>query len=302
MTTVSGYVRDVNGDLVADATVRLYRQDTGALLAEGVTGNGQGIEGDPYYDNIVALIHFDGTDDSSVFTDNGPLGLTVTGAGSAAIKTAQSKFGDSSLYLPGGLANSVNIASNAALSFGTDDFTIEMWFRPSDVSYHSLLGSSGYNGLGLRMLQSNIAMLQSTVVTVNFAIGYLLSTNTWYHVAVSRESGVTRCFINGNKISTDNTDTTSYSVNSSGLFIGYQYGSYDYQGYIDEVRITKGVARYTANFSVQAAAFPNQQFFPAIPTGQYIIGCGSYTGKVIGIAEHPTDTDAPPLILRTTPV
>jgi hypothetical protein len=75
--------------------------------------------------------------------------------------------------------------------------------------------------------------------------------NQWVHVAVTRNSGTTRLFINGNIEATLSNDTRNNTTGTNGLLIGRQLGSTtnDFNGYISDLRITKGHARYTANFT-----------------------------------------------------
>jgi len=88
-----------------------------------------------------------------------------------------------------------------------------------------------------------------------------ISTGTWYHVAFVRASGSTKMYLNGTNEGATYTDSTNY-LGSSGRPIiaadGYTLGSQAMNGYIDDLRITKGYARYTANFTAPTAAFPVQ--------------------------------------------
>jgi hypothetical protein len=86
-----------------------------------------------------------------------------------------------------------------------------------------------------------------------------ISTGQWYHVAVSRSGTTTRIFIDGTLEDTEASDTTSYNYSTDDLLIGRNgwndSGSQGFYGYIDEVRITKGVARYTDTFPEPTAPF-----------------------------------------------
>jgi len=84
-----------------------------------------------------------------------------------------------------------------------------------------------------------------------------LTTGQWNHVAVSRSGTSLKMFFNGTSVATA-TNSTSFGSASSGVFVGAYYdGTYPLNGYIDDLRITKGYARYTANFTAPTAAFPN---------------------------------------------
>ena len=84
-----------------------------------------------------------------------------------------------------------------------------------------------------------------------------MSTGQWYHIAVCRASGSTRMFVNGTQVGSTYVDTTTYL--QTPVFIGSSYlGTTELlNGYIDDMRVTKGLARYTANFTPPTTAFPN---------------------------------------------
>lgn len=94
----------------------------------------------------------------------------------------------------------------------------------------------------------------------DFTASWTPATNTWYHVAVSRQGTSLRAFIDGTQLGTTQTNSVNYvRVNSDPLYIGqYFAGSANryLNGYIDDLRITKGLARYTANFTPPTAPFP----------------------------------------------
>jgi hypothetical protein len=81
-----------------------------------------------------------------------------------------------------------------------------------------------------------------------------ISTSTWYHLAVSRSGTSTKLFVNGVQGGSTYTDSTNY-VSTTPSFIGALYDGSSLNGYIDDLRITKGFARYTSNFTAPTAAF-----------------------------------------------
>jgi hypothetical protein len=89
--------------------------------------------------------------------------------------------------------------------------------------------------------------------------GGSLSSSTWYHIAIARSSGSTKMFVNGTQVGSTYSDTQDYTA--SNIVIGadsYTLGADPFNGFIDDLRITKGVARYTSNFTPPTAAFPNE--------------------------------------------
>lgn len=218
-----------------------------------VTGSG-----DPYWANVVLLLHMDGTDASTTFTDHSSSAKTVTANGNAQIDTAQSKFGGASGLFDGS-GDYLSLTSHADFNFGTADFTIEGWVR-----FNSLTGAqsliSNYqntsNGFSLEMSASKL-QFNATGDGVDSQGVTTLSTGQLYHWAVAREGTNLRLFLDGQ---VEDTDTNSANITSTAILALGRLGSInaDYlNGWLDDVRITKGVARYTANFTVPSAAFPN---------------------------------------------
>lgn len=220
---------------------------------------------DLYYNSVAVLLHGDGTNGSTTFTDNGPSARAMTGSGNAQISTAQSVFGTGSILLDG-TGDYITTPSHADFNFGTGDFTIEAWIRPAAFSGDQVIAarfttwstSVGFY-FGTRAGSPNILIFRggdSLPITLNGNTA--LSTGTWYHVAVSRVSGVTRMFVNG--VAQTATHTGSVNITStSALAIGAGPATFNenFNGYIDDLRITKSVGRYSADFAVPTAAFPD---------------------------------------------
>lgn len=211
--------------------------------------------GDLYYDNVSLLLHCDGTDGSTTFTDHSPTPKTVTAYGNAHIETDQSKFGGTSAYFDG--ANDGLMLADLAL--GTDAFTIEMWVKTSSsVQYAQLIG----NEPGFTLMVNH-----ESSTSGNFALyvsGGLLLTSVsgdwndgaWHHIALVRLVNTFTLYTDGNA---NGTGTYTGSLSGSNLWLGRNnvYTPRNLVGYLDDIRITKGVARYTANFTPPTEAFAN---------------------------------------------
>jgi hypothetical protein len=179
--------------------------------------------------------------------------------GNAAISTAQSKFGGSSMFFDGTgdyLSATPRIQSNA---MGNANATIEMWVYTanSSSSLKCLVDTrSGQNtdtGFGIYQISNNV-VIYGAGVKGNAASQ--LTGNTWVHLAVTRANTTNYVFINGtlyNTFSYGNTLTSSNVTIASDVA-----GSNAFTGYIDDLRITNGFARYTANFTPTTTAFPLQ--------------------------------------------
>jgi hypothetical protein len=175
--------------------------------------------------------------------------------GGASISTTVSKFGGSSMYFDGTGDWLDILAANQLSNFSSGDWTIEAWiYRSTASANHCLLNfinSAGANaGLTLQVNSSN------QLVTDNGTAGALAAgtvpSNQWVHIAIARYSGTTTGYINGVAVGT----TTQAPSASQYLRIGaLGNGAYTYHGYINDLRVTKGIARYTQNFTPPTTAF-----------------------------------------------
>ena len=183
--------------------------------------------------------------------------------GNAQISTTQSKFGGSSMYFDGtGDYLIPNAATTDLYAFGTGDFTIEMWVYPVSSSTSSLYDSrpSGTNGAYLQIAIVSGQLLLGLNNTAILQAG-TISTNTWTHLAVSRSGTSLRGFINGTQVGSTVTNSTSLLNVAQRPVIGTNGNTVtieNFNGYMDDLRVTKGYARYTANFTAPTSAFPLQ--------------------------------------------
>lgn len=221
--------------------------------------------GDPNYASVSLLLYGNGLNATTTFTDSSPTPKTVTVVGGAQISTTQSRYGGSSMYFNN--SSYLSIATNASLTFNTDDYTVECWVRFDSVSTFRRLISSTIDGFlsstfCLRLNSSNsFYAFSGGAAGVTSSVTAVI--NTWYHVAVTRQAGTMRLFVDG---VLQGSEFSSNSTTESIRYIGgyYQLSSNEYHnGYIDDLRITKGVARYIANFT--PATTELQNFTPADP-------------------------------------
>lgn len=220
---------------------------------------------DTYFANVSLLLHCNGTDASTTFTDSGPVGHTVTAVGGAQIDTAQSKWGGASGLFDGG-DDKLTVPSHTSLDLTTGDFTIEFWMRPSDVSSApwSPMGrpaSSGATPWGFAFDESTgelsfYAHNGSDSLVVSIIGSATINAGTWYHVAVTRSGSTFRLYVDGVHQGVASSAATLKS-STQPLQIGDDGGGFWFPGWLDDIRITKGVARYTGSgsFTPPAAQF-----------------------------------------------
>lgn len=221
------------------------------------------VETDPHWDKVVSLLHFDGDQGSTSFPDE--TGRSWVAEGSARISTENKVFGSGSGRFDG--TPNARIRSPASPDFflGTEDFCIEarvyisgssalssggrrhsaifVVARPNGASLEFfILGDSIKTGTGLALWNG------AALISVPGEIAH----GEWHYLAVTRHGSVFRFWLNGSQLGSDQTSSIAFGSATIDAFIGGSVVTgYNYllNGCIDELRITKGVARYTENFT-----------------------------------------------------
>jgi hypothetical protein len=172
-----------------------------------------------------------------------------------------------------GTGDYLSILSGPQLNLVSGDFTIETWFYCTTLtaSNQQILNKDGvfnasYSQYGLAVSSAGqlVAALGNgnglSPTETNYGASTSVTLNVWNHVAMVRTGSTIKVFFNGTQV-TSTAQVTAMSDGGKPLLIGYQTsqaaGNY-FNGYIQDTRITKGIARYTASFSVPTAAFPTR--------------------------------------------
>ncbi|APQ95754.1 LamG domain-containing protein [Clostridium botulinum] len=199
------------------------------------------------------LLHMD----DLTFKDE--IGHIVTNNG-IILESSTKKFGKRSAYFNG--SGNLTIPSNSDLEFTNENFTIDCWINmnslPSSGLYYMIydkrVNSSTYGdvtflvnstgGLGVSITSNNT----SWNIINNLSIPVNLTVNQWYHVALIRDGSNFSIAVNGT-ITSIGTSTLSIATNSYDSHIGGLPDKHKFNGYIDEFRISKGIARWTSDFT-----------------------------------------------------
>jgi hypothetical protein len=215
---------------------------------------------DPNFANVSLLLHFDGADASTTFTDRSANGHTPTVNGNAQIDTAQSVFGGAS-GLFDGTGDYLSYADHASFDLGTGDFTIEFRLRvPGTGSLLGILGRGDGGSAGTWSLFFNNGSphltFQADGDTYDAeSAANSISANTWVAVALVRSGTSVQWYIDGAASGSAGTYSGDMS-NALALTVGRGLST-DLNGWLDELRITKGVARYTGTYTPASEAFPD---------------------------------------------
>jgi hypothetical protein len=185
-------------------------------------------------------------------------------AGNAQISTSVVKYGTGSLAFDG--AGDYLVApSNAIFNMGTGNFTIECWAYPQTQieSYPALFNLTGTADLSVAYNHGEGTANSFSMLTggTRTSASVTSSVNAWYHIAIVRNGTTVTLYIDGtSRATTTNSSTLGGTTCTIGVY-GTGFETTAFKGYLDEFRITKGYARYIANFTP-----PTQAFFNTGPT------------------------------------
>lgn len=217
--------------------------------------------GDADFANVVLLMHFDGS--GATFTDSSADARTVTAYGDATQSATESKFGGKALYCDG-TGDYVAVPSSADFDWSTGDCVIEGWIRVSDLSKtRHLCGTSTSNSdgkTGVYVTTGGALAIGKIGVGELATAGSKIAVNTWYHIAFVKHGSSAYIYIGGTREASGNA-SDAWSSGSAAFQIGRTYqtgsGDGDWQGYVDDLRVTVGANRgYTGStITVPTAAY-----------------------------------------------
>lgn len=208
------------------------------------------IAGDVHWDKVVALLHIDGD-----LVD--VCGNTWVAQGGMQLSYTDPKFGSGCAYSDGSYNSNLHMTSPIPKLLN-DDFCIEMYYKPVNTNtWYSIFNTYGIGNTTERNLVISNAYGKLTASLITITDNNDFTLNKWHHIAYTRQGINLRLFLDGVLVGSGNI---TESVRTDAIYIGLQPYSLDWAvpGFYDELRITKGVARYTKNFTPPEQAFLDQ--------------------------------------------
>jgi len=244
---LSGYLQ-VLGHAIDEDKVDFYPINTKIKLHVEIDGNDE---------HTVLMVHSNTFDGDDVFIDSSASGHILSPVNGAVHSDAEHVFGSSSIQCDDTLNSNVSVPNSDDFNFGSDDFTVDFWYKPMNTSVRQPILSNGYNNGWIFEIQSNkLVFYWATSGGYIYLLDpTILLNNTWYHVAGVKNGNSMTLYVNGVNVETklaEPVDDSEYD-----LFIGGRpiYSNAALTGYIDEVRISKGIARWTENFTPPSYAY-----------------------------------------------
>ncbi len=230
------------------------------VAASIIGGSANASSADPDFSSVVLLLPMDGTNGSTTITDSSSNALSATVYGNAQISTSGPKFGSGSLLLDG-TGDYITLPDDPDWDFGTGDFTVEAWIHMAALNNNSSvvvrLNPAASAAWGLRVVTSP-TRLQFYAGGSSFLYNWTGgSLNTWHHVAATRSGTTLSVYANGTRLGSG-SNSANLGTSTAVVRVGTDSLTTDFfNGNIDDVRITKGVARYTgASYTVPTEAHP----------------------------------------------
>lgn len=302
-TPVDGYNQTVT--LSYDSTAGVQSQDGVALAS---FSNLTVTNGMPYVSPVdeytTLMLHCDGLNGGTTFYDSSPSPNVVTVNGSVCTDTSTKEFGTASASFIGGYGN-LSIPGNAGFDFGVGDFTIECWLNTENAVSNNTIFAYGGDGSGSGVYAFRSAW-NGNVPSFGFdpgssGPGIILSVpiaiNSWHHFAVARNSDILYMFVDGIIVSTLNIGTYSVPIPGNYTFYvgsnGGYTGGWFWDGHVDEFRVSKGIARWTTNFTPPLAPYLS---LSTVNTNQIPMTIDNTSGPALSAYQNMISIDTTDLI------
>ena len=224
-----------------------------------------GVVGDPHFNSVVLLMHFDGAYNSATFTHSGPTSRTLTVAGDSKQKHNTRFFGVGAGYFDG-TGDEVTTDIHADFQLGGGDFTIEFAFCLQsfmNTNPHLFSVTDGSFANEIRFHTTNasqklhFSIYHGGSYKVDIATTTTILVDKWYRAAAVRSGNSHYLFLDGAlEASVSNAHTIPATAQNARLAV-LAGAPYRAQCHLDELRMTKGVARYVSAYTPTSAPFPD---------------------------------------------
>lgn len=214
---------------------------------------------------VVLLVHCDGTNGSTTFTDVSPSARTLTAGSTCTVSTTSPKFGTGSATFSTNVDNRITVgAPQTDFNFGAGQFTVEAWgnatVTPNGTPQAVVAQFGGSSNLGwfLGLNGGSLLFFYSTTGTDTLSVGgtFAPTLNQWYHLAADRDaSNVLRVYVDGVVKASATVSATLFASTQSTLIGNDNNLNRFWPGRLDEVRVTKGTAQYGGAFTPPTQAF-----------------------------------------------
>lgn len=224
---------------------------------------------DPYWDDVTLLLDGSGGGTSTI-TDNSSASNDMTNVSNGVSNSnITGPYGTTQnvLNFDGTNGDYLTIPYNSTFSFGSDNFTIEMWMKRSTQGTRTWLmgqcNSAANDYTWIEINADNTIEFQDVNIGAFASTGTITNDGNWHHVALVRNGSTFTWFIDGTSSGTttsasslNNNTTNNFSIGRLGEYSGGT--NQNYNGQLADIRITKGVARYTGAFTPPTKSFPTR--------------------------------------------
>ncbi|MEI8142963.1 MAG: LamG domain-containing protein, partial [Chitinophagia bacterium] len=262
--SISGNVVTGTPTVLGNTTTLLTATATSTTRTANVTVTWNiSVSGEPYFAYNSLLLSGNGTNNANnnTFVDSSTNNFAISRAGNTT-QGSFSPYGDNwSNYIPSAGSTFINAGTNTALALGAGNFTIEAWVYLNSLGTYTTIFDwrtnggwasgipvfSDYNNNGTLVF----AVGTGSGFTLVAASGSAMPINSWFHLALVRNSTTVTMYFNGTSVGSG-TDSGTYGVESFNI-ASPQVANYNAPMYISNVRLVKGTAVYTANFTPPTA-------------------------------------------------
>lgn len=265
------YFHDGNLYVCKSYTCNYTDDDKGTFEMDLTRYTGTDTEADSYYSNVVLLVPFSDDPGASPTECRGHtlIPVSITGGSLPEITSTQQLFGQNTCFFNGSCY--FTIPDDGTFSAASGNFTVEAWVYPTALSTGSawdncVVGKSGVGGTSYPNWELDASLPFGTFgnptsgTTTTSSPTALTQINQWQHLALVKNGATIQVYLGGSLVGSNTLASSTLTDISSPVYIGFQtnqYAASAFVGYISNLRVTNGIARYTSNFIPSPRPFPS---------------------------------------------